>query len=289
MLDCWVIYNPFANGGHANHTLKKVEAFLKENSIPYSSTLTPGSKSDLAPDYSIFQRILLVGGDGTLHRLLNYWGIPPIPICLISAGSGNDFSRLSHQGANLNIQLRQFLANQVYPCDLGRCNGVWFATGIGIGFDGQVAQTLQKNSRFKGHLAYMMVVIMQIFSYKETKMTVKHDQGLEKELGLLLTVGNGSEFGGGFKVTPKASFRDGIFHCCWIQKISLWQRIIHLSKVEKGTHEALPFVKMFETRSLKLQSEQVLTCHMDGEVYRWKEFEVSMHAGSLNLIGSPGT
>lgn len=287
-MDCLVIYNPFANGGHANHTLKKVEAFLKENSILYSTTLTPGTKADIAPDFLNFKRILLLGGDGTLHRLLNYWGIPPIPICLISAGSGNDFSRLSHQSASLKTQLTQFLANEVYACDLGQCNSVWFATGVGIGFDGQVAKTLQKNSRFKGHLAYMLVVIMQIFSYRETFMSVKHDQGSEKELGLLLTVGNGAEFGGGFKVTPGASFRDGIFHCCWIHKISLWQRIIHLSKVEKGTHEKLPFVQMFETSSLNLQSEHELTCHMDGEVYTWKEFQVSMHAGVLQLIGSPG-
>lgn len=287
-MDCLLIYNPFANGGHSNQILKKVEAFLQEHSIGYDTKSTPSKKGEQAPNYSEYRRVIILGGDGTLHRVLNYWGIPPLPVCLISAGSGNDFSRLSHKSASLKAQLNQFLENQTYPCDLGQCNGVWFATGVGIGFDGRVAQTLQKNSRFKGHLAYMLVVIMQIFSYKETEMRVVHDEGEEKEKGLLLTVGNGSEFGGGFKVTPQASFQDGLFQCCWIKEISLIQRILHLSKVEKGTHQKLPFVKMFDTKSLELHSKELLTCHMDGEVYQWCEFKVSMHPGALTLIGSPG-
>jgi len=287
-MDCLLIYNPFAKGGNSHHTLKKVEAFLLANKIDYATKITPGNREEKIPDWTQFKRILLLGGDGTLHRVLNFWGVPPIPVCLISAGSGNDFSRLSHQSASVQIQLNHFIDNKIYLCDLGQCNGVWFATGVGIGFDGKVAKTLQKNSRFKGHLAYLMVVIMQIFRYKETWMEVHYDGGFEADNSLLLTVGNGAEFGGGFKVTPQASFRDGLFQCCWIKRITLWQRIIHLSKVEKGTHEKLPFVKMFDTKALTLKSEHELTCHMDGEVYAWKEFVVSMKEGALNIIGSPG-
>lgn len=280
-----LISNPCANGGGALKVLKRVEQFLAQNDLIPESIETPQTRSIPAPDWQAYTHIVLVGGDGTLHRLLNYWGIPPLPVCLISAGSGNDFSRLSHKSANIEVQLGHLLEGKTYRGDLGLCNGVLFATGVGIGFDGKVAEILQGNVRWKSHLAYLLVVIVQLFRYREKWIHLLYDGGQEKGKSLLFTVGNGSEFGGGFKVTPQASFTDGIFQCCLIREVSLLKRILHLGKIEKGTHAGLPFVQLFDAQTIHLQSDEVLVCHMDGEVYRWKEFQIEMRAGVLQLIG----
>lgn len=280
-----VITNPFANGGRSLQVLRKVEAFLAAHTFQWDKIQTPETRDLPVPAWGNYSRVVLVGGDGSLHRLLNYWGIPPLPLCLISGGSGNDFSRLSHQSASLDLQLSHLLEGQSYPSDLGLCNGVLFATGVGIGFDGKVAEILQKNARWKSHFAYLVVVILQLFRYREKPVRVEMDGVVKEGLSLLFTVGNGSEFGGGFKVTPQASFRDGIFQCCWIGRITLLQRILHLSKIEKGTHTRLPFVSMMDARSIRLSADETLVCHMDGEVYRWKNFDVSIQEGVLQLIG----
>lgn len=279
-----LITNPCANGGRSLKTLRKVEHFLSKHAITWDALQTPQSRDIPSPDWHTYSRVILVGGDGTLHRLLNYWGIPPLPVCLISGGSGNDFSRLVHQSARIDIQLQHLLEGKTFFSDLGLCNGVHFATGLGIGFDGKIAEVLKKNSRWKSHFTYLIAVIVEIFLYREKLIHVEND-GIETHgESLLFTVGNGSEFGGGFKVTPQASFRDGIFQCCWISRVTLLQRILHLSKIEKGTHAKLPFVRLFDARSVRLQAEESLVCHMDGEVYRWQDFDISMQAGVLELI-----
>lgn len=264
--------------------LEKTKAFLEQHQLNHQLMETPANMDIPAPDWKAFQKMILVGGDGSLHRVLNYWGVPEIPICLISGGSGNDFSRLSHQSASLNTQLQSILSDTSYACDLGRCNGIYFATGVGIGFDGEVGRILQNNSRFKGHLAYFLVVIMQIFRYREKPIRMDID-GVRKEgPSLLLTVGNGSEFGGGFKVTPGASFTDGIFQCCLIEKVGLLQRILHLPKVEKGKHEQLPFVHMFDCTTIRITADETLTCHMDGEIYQWEDFRIEMLPAAMQLL-----
>lgn len=280
-----LISNPCANGGRSQIVNKKVEGFLAHHQIPFETLDTPATPAIAAPNWLAFTHVVLVGGDGTLHRLLNFWGIPPIPVCLISGGSGNDFSRLSHQSASVDVQLRQLLEGKTYRSDLGKCNGIYFATGVGIGFDGKVAEILQRNSRWKSHLAYLLVVIAQIFSYREKVIHVRHDSHHKTGLSLLFTVGNGAEFGGGFKVTPDALTTDGLFQCCWIEKVNLVQRLLHLPKVEKGTHGKLPFVTLFDAKSVSLQSDETLVCHMDGEVYRWKEFDIVICPEALELIG----
>lgn len=279
-----LITNPCANGGRSLHVLRKVEHFLTRHAIERDTIQTPASRDLPPPDWSTYSRVILIGGDGSLHRLLNYWGIPPLPLCLISGGSGNDFSRLVHQSARIDVQLKHLLEGKTFFSDLGLCNGVYFATGIGIGFDGKVADVLKKNSRWKSHLSYLIAVIIQIFKYREKYIHVVHDGVAEEGLSLLFTVGNGSEFGGGFKITPQASFKDGVFQCCWISRVSLLQRIMHLSKMEKGTHTQLPFVRLFDAKSVRLQSKESLICHMDGEVYHWETFAISMQEAALELI-----
>ncbi|MHB1277114.1 MAG: diacylglycerol/lipid kinase family protein [Bacteroidia bacterium] len=279
-----LITNPCANGGRSLHVLRKVEHFLSSHAISQDTLHTPESRDIAPPDWRNYSRVILIGGDGTLHRLLNYWGIPPLPVCLVSGGSGNDFSRLVHQSARIDIQLKHFLEGKTFFSDLGLCNGVHFATGLGIGFDGKVADVLKKNSRWKSHLTYLIAVIIQIFLYREKHIQVEHDGVTAEGPSLLFTIGNGSEFGGGFKVTPQASFRDGVFQCCWIGRVPLIQRILHLSKIEKGTHAKLPFVRLFDAKSVRLQAKELLVCHMDGEVYRWQDFDISIQAGVLELI-----
>ena len=276
-----LLYNPVAGGGRSLTVLEQARIFLEKEGIDTDSRTTANSASDTEPNWQHYERVWLIGGDGTLHRLLNTWGPPPIALSLISGGSGNDFSRLVQDDTRQEVQFRQALSGKEERIDLGTCNGVWFATGVGMGFDGSVADILQRNFRMKGFLSYYLVVILQIFRYREKHISIKGGAFNWEGKSLLFTVGNGSDFGGGFKVTPDASFRDGIFQCCLITRVPLLSRILHLSKVQKGKHRRLSFVRFFDSGHLNIRCETELVCHMDGEVYRWKEFEISMQEGAL--------
>ncbi len=279
-----LVYNPCAGGGKAIGIAKKAAEYLESKGHDCTPFTTPASKEETQPDYKPYDRILLFGGDGTLHRYLNYWGLPELPLALISAGSGNDFSRLTTHEKHWEEQLDLAIRGEPKPTDIGTCNGVYFGTGVGIGFDGKVADMLSRNTRFKGFAAYMLAVITQIFLYREKEIRL-HSDGLEKHGdSFMLTVGNTSDFGGGFKVTPHAQPDDGILEVCSIKRVSVWQRLIHLDAVTKGKHLHLRFVDHFNCKSLQVSCDEPLICHMDGETYAWTDFAIEVLPGRLSLI-----
>jgi len=279
-----IITNPIAGGGRSLRIQKEIVAHLKEAQLAFEKVETPSNQTETQPNWPQFKKCLVIGGDGTLHRILNYWGIPPIPVALISGGSGNDFCRCTLGTKNWQNHLDIALNGIPKPVDLGRCNGVYFGTGVGIGFDGKIAYLLQKKSFLKGFSRYLAAVLQQVFIYREQPLELHTSEQNFSGKSFMVTVGNTSDFGGGFRVTPEAVPNDGLFQVCLISEVDRLNRLIHLNSVTKGKHHGLRFVKLFNTKRLSLKSPAILHCHMDGEHYFWNEFEIEIKPKAMQLM-----
>lgn len=279
-----LLYNPSAGKGRTLRFLNRVKHYLIEEGIAYETMETPASREVTAPNFNSFRAILLLGGDGTLHRVMNYWGVPSIPLGLISTGSGNDFARESSGIRQPEEQLKNILKGKIHPTDLGRCNGIYFATGVGIGFDGLIAHKLQRKGWLTGHAAYYAAVVREMLFYREKEIEVLADGASGKRYSFMLTIGNTRDFGGGFRVTPGAIPNDGWFQLCLVHRVNLLQRALNLQKVKKGRHLNLPFVDALEVKDVHIQADEELHCHMDGECYKWKEFRVEILPSAINLL-----
>lgn len=278
------IVNPVAGGGKAPEIAEEAREILSGAGHKIEIISSPDNAKITPPASTRYDRLLIFGGDGTLHRILNYWGIPDKPVALISAGSGNDFSRITTGTRSWKEQVKLAVEGEVKQIDLGLCNGIYFATGVGIGFDGKVAQMLNRNSKAKGFTAYMMAVIYQIFLYREKWVKITTTDLSMETMSFMLTIGNTSDFGGGFKVTPQALPNDGVLEVCLIKKVNLFQRLLHLDAVTKGKHMHLPFVEPFSGKKFRIEAKQELPCHMDGECYSWNKFNVEVLPNALEII-----
>jgi diacylglycerol kinase family enzyme len=135
-----------------------------------------------------------------------------------------------------------------------------------------------------GKLAYYMHVIPLVFTYKEPQITITIDGKKYIENILMLTVANGKYFGGGFILTPHANFNDNLFDVLTIKKVSLLKRIFNLSKIEKGKHLHLPFVKYNQTSDeILIHSDTELPAHIDGEFYRNKNFKIKFIENTITF------
>ena len=279
-----IITNPIAGGGRSLRIRDQVIKRLDAEGIAYELVSTPNIGESHSPNWTAFERSLIIGGDGTLHRILNVWGVPPVAVALISGGSGNDFCRCSLGTASWKEHLDIAINGKPEKIDLGTCNGIWFGTGVGIGFDGRIAYLLQTKSFLKGFARYMAAVLQQVFVYREKEISLQAPSLEYSGKSFMVTVGNTSDFGGGFKVTPDAVPDDGLFQACLVTEVSVPNRLLHLDRVTKGKHRKLRFVRLFETDKLEVSSPQQIHCHMDGEHYFWDRFTIEMKAGSLNLL-----
>jgi len=230
-------------------------------------------------DLETYTDVWLVGGDGTLNYFINKYPGNQIPISIFKAGSGNDFAWKLFGDKTLEEQFEIAMGDNTKKIDAGTCNGQYFLNGIGIGFDGAVVQAMGKK-RFisASHLAYLLTVLKKIFSYTHLNVKILAENLNWSGTSFMITVANGSRYGGGFVVAPHADITDGLFDVIILPKIPTLKRFYYLPKVEKGNHLALAVCKQ-RVKAILIESEDVMVAHADGELMRDKEFSIEILPG----------
>lgn len=264
-----IVFNPASGKSNPAFKLYQFKTYLDKLKYKYFIYHTRPGDYDVEEIKSFytsgFTDIVVVGGDGTLNLVVNAIIDSPIPVGIIPTGTGNDFIKNFDIGKSFQKQMETALYGKEFPVDVGICNNLYFLNGIGIGYDGQVAHELhQQKKKLKGHLAYLYIVLKGFLFYKEKKVGFHFDGKSYQENIFMLTIGNGTTFGGGFKITPEANTNDGRFEVCVVNKISPWRRLININKLRLGKHQNVKEIRFFKCKKLSIDRAPVVA-HMDGE------------------------
>ena len=287
MRKLFVVWNPNA-GGKAKQLVRELEEFLRREALQFNTFDTSSTKSAAFTlqhnmDGS-FTDLVIVGGDGTINEAIN--GLTfDIPVSIIPAGTGDDFVKMIDIGKTV----KQYIETAVYETpiqiDLGTCNGRKFVNGVGIGFDGQIVEDMisKRVPLLKGHAAYYYHVLRILGGYREKTVHFQlGDMNYKNDL-ILLTVGNGSTFGGGFKLMPAAQIDDGLLEVCEIGKLSALKRFLNVGRLSKGTHGVLESVRFYQAKHVFIGPNPSLFAHIDGERLGNPPFEIRVLPGALHL------
>lgn len=283
----FVIWNPFA-GGKSERIIKKLTTRLDTETLAYSIFDTQQTKNATLSirqhlDTS-FTDLIIVGGDGTINESVN--GLNhDIPVSIIPAGTGDDFIKNITLGKNINAQIETAINGRVISIDLGQCNERKFVNGVGIGFDGQIVEDMasKRVPVLSGHAAYYYHVLRILGGYQERSFTYHVDDKAHKKDLILLTVGNGTTFGGGFKLMPQASIDDGLLDICEIGRISSINRFLNIHKLSNGTHGTLKEVSLYKAKEVTIAKNDLLYAHIDGEQMGQPPFTVKVLPNALKI------
>lgn len=272
-----IILNPNAGGGRSLQVLPAVEEELKARELSYTVF-----KDSLPSSLIGFTDLIIMGGDGTIHQTINHFIDIAIPIIVLPTGTGNDFSwKLSGKNDSINI-LKEAIHKVPIPVDAGICNGRIFLNGVGIGFDGEVVYRLGAKKSL-GFISYLLAVLKTIFYYKENWITVD-GPGIKREKGyLMISAANGSRYGGGFVVAPKAIINDGLLDLVLVEALPVLQRLRYLPLMKKGGHVNKSFAEYQAVEKVIITSKTTLPAHVDGEVLQSNRFEISILKGKYFL------
>jgi YegS/Rv2252/BmrU family lipid kinase len=233
-----------------------------------------------------FNVVWLIGGDGTVFHFINQYPNLNLPIALFGGGNGNDFAWQLYGDLSPEEIFKKAVAANTIMVDAGFCNGNYFLNGIGIGFDGSVVKSMDRKKPFlRGHAAYLFAVIKQIFLYREREIAIIFEDGHQEQSGyLMIAAANGSRYGGGFLIAPKAKINDALLDMVFIKKISILKRIFNLHKVEKGKHLGLPFVEFSTAKKIAVRSHHLLDAHLDGEYLADTSFDIEVRPAKFRFI-----
>ena len=258
--------------------LGKVEIFRTEYS---------GHAQDIAHQLKdSCEVIIAAGGDGTINEVVNGMMGGKATLAVIPIGSGNDFTKMLQLPKEISQTIQVIKQNQRKKIDVGKVGDRYFPNGMGIGFDAWVVRESRKVHKLRGFLIYLYAVLKTVFLYKNSSVVLTVNGKSETKEIFLVAVGNGKAMGGGFFLTPQAEVDDGLLDVCIIRSLNKREVFLNLPKAISGKHIQLEQVQMFRVNNLRIQCEQGIAVHADGELLGMdlKDLEISILPASLEVI-----
>ncbi|MDD3400485.1 MAG: diacylglycerol kinase family lipid kinase [Eubacteriales bacterium] len=290
MTDYLLIHNPVAGNGASIVALNRAKELLDAANTSYEvwESQYPFHSIDLAKKAieQGYPCIVAVGGDGTVREVAMSLIETDIPLGIIPCGTGNDYVRPLGIPTNVDKAVDILLKGERLRVDTGEINGQRYINVAGFGFDVDV---LDSTERYKkkiknGSLAYLRGLINAL---KHLKMRKTHIVLPDRELdfdALLFTAGNGTHFGGGMNITPKANPNDGLLDICIAHDVNKLTVLYMLPKLLKGKHLSSKHVTYFNATSLTAVCDPISRIEVDGEVMEGTPIDLRIVPQSLTVL-----
>jgi YegS/Rv2252/BmrU family lipid kinase len=284
-----VILNPRAGRGKGEKFRTRIESVLQTELKLETIYVTeyPGHARKIAESIKNNTDVIIgVGGDGTIHEIVNGMMGGTAALAVIPMGSGNDFIRMLNLPGEINQAIQVIKENNRKKIDIGKIGDLYFPNGVGLGFDAWVVKESMSVKRLRGFFIYLYSVIRALFAYKNSQITLTMDGNSEERDVFLMAVGNGQAMGGGFFLTPHAIIDDGQLDICLIRGLKKWEVLLHLPKVINGNHIHLEQVQTMRNNKIKIVSDRGIAVHADGELLgmNLKEIDISIIPAALEVI-----
>jgi diacylglycerol kinase (ATP) len=239
-------------------------------------------------------RLIVVGGDGSLHlvgNLLLERGLgQDVSIGLMPVGTGSDFARSVGTPKDHRRALERALGAEPRPLDAlqlrtddGRRRFVVNVASAGI--SGPVDEAVNAIPG-RGQAAYLMATLGALRRYRPAPCRVIVDGELWHEDGILLVaVANGTSFGRGMKIAPRARVDDGEADVVLIRPVAAWQLMFRLPQIYLGSHLDSSLVSWGRCRTVRLEPlGEAPPFDLDGEVFPSAAAEITVLPGALRLL-----
>lgn len=306
-----VIFNPASGRGRGLGRIARYRALLEQAlpDVTFAETSGPGQERELA-DRAVadgYDVVVAVGGDGTWSNVADRIvasGRTDVALGILPNGTGNDFCRnlgfhpdgvaeavaVLARGVRRRVDVGRLETPSAAEHTPDRFETRHFLNLVGFGFDIAVIDAAARARFLKGALLYKVTALGQLFRFPGAQIRIRTADGRERDgRYLMLTISNGSYFGGGFPIAPGSSVDDGQLHACRILDASPFERLHLFNRAEKGKHVLSDRVEVLDDRGFSVSFPEPPRFEMDGEVRVAAEttLEVTVLPGALSVITPP--
>ena len=214
--------------------------------------------------------VVAVGGDGTVHLALQAVVGTEVELGIVPLGTGNDAASAvgvptdsleRAVGVILDGGTRAFDVGQVRTAD---GQAVHFLCVLSTGFDSLCNERANRMTRPSGDARYLVAMLAELRGLRPIPYRVEVDGTLIEQDALVVSLGNGSSFGGGMKVCPSADMHDGLLSMIWVRGISRLTLIRLFPQIYSGRHVRHPAVTERQVGEVRLDAPGQVA-YADGE------------------------
>jgi diacylglycerol kinase (ATP) len=250
--------NPTSGRGRAQRQAKLAGEYFRSRDIDVRE-IEGTSLQDFRKKLLIFldsekvSGVIALGGDGFIHEIIQHLVSRDIPLGVIPCGTGNDFARsIGVFDLPFSRQLELIEKHDATHIDLGRVQDQWFAAILSSGFDALVNDRANSMRWPRGRMRYNIAMIEKLIALRPHSYRIRVDESYLEVQATLVTVANGSSYGGGMKVCPDASINDGLFDVMVLGRVSRIELLKVFPKVYRGGHVGHPAVTFYRCNEIEI-------------------------------------
>jgi diacylglycerol kinase (ATP) len=287
MTSTLIILNPAAHSDRAQRKRAQVES-LARDCVVCATTRT--GEAELMARRGIeegFEKIVAAGGDGTVNEVVNGLAGTSATLGLLPIGTMNVFAtELGLPTHDLELCWDIIQAGTTRAVDLPKANQKFFVQLAGVGLDAQVVkETSNQLKRSFGPVSYLISAV-QIAARKPPRLFIQSEDATIDE-GSFVLVGNGRLYGGPFPFFKHAVIDDGLLDVIVFKRLGYLEIIKYLQDVIFSSDIRVPEIEYFQTRRLRVESEEAVPVELDGELVGNCPVEFSLSERSLRVL-APG-
>ena len=279
-----IILNPAANSERAQRQQARVESLAGDCVVCATSRIGEAESMARRGVEEGFEKIVAAGGDGTVNEVVNGLAGAEATLGLLPIGTMNVFAtELGLPVHDLERCWDIVQGEHIRAVDLPKANQKFFVQLAGVGLDAQVVkETSAQLKRNFGPLSYL-ISAAQIAARQPPRLFIKSEDTSIDE-GSFVLVGNGRLYGGPFPFFKQAALDDGLLDVVVFKRLGYLEIIKYLQDVVFSSEIRVPEVEYFQTRQLRVDSDQNVPVEVDGELVGNCPIEFTVQNRSLRVL-----
>ncbi len=296
----YIIVNPTSGNNRSKAKWKNIIFHLNEQNITFNHIFTMHKDHEYELVFNAlklgFRKFISVGGDGTLHNIVNALmsqnivELSNIKVAVIPTGTGNDWVKTYRIPKNIKQAVSIISNEKSIKQDIGKIEifntkkQIYFNNVAGLGFDGFVVKNVLKYKKYRS-LAYLIATVHSFMSYHKSLLTINFDNKIIKSRTLLTLVGICSYSGGGMKLTKNANTTDGLFDISIAKQFNFVGVLLNILKFYNGKIVHHKEVETYKTDHINITTDTPNTfIQADGELIGEGGFEATIIPKAITFI-----
>ena len=283
-----LINNPNSGRRQALKHKKAVVKFLLEKRLKFKSIAI--DEIEKTP-FDNFDTIIVIGGDGTVNKVLPHVLNKDKTIGIIPSGTANLLAAKLKIPTNVKKALKIIESGRISNIDILKINDKYSALRLGLGYDSDIiCKTPQSLKNKFGYFAYFLSGILFALRLKQKHYTIFYDN---KKLSIVATciiaANAGNMFRNIFSISQKCELDDGLLDIFILKvknPIMFFAEFLQIIFDKKSTNSKAMY---FQTSNFKIKND-ITTGHIDGEKQKFKgDIEINITPKSVKIFSNTTT
>lgn len=269
--------------------VRRIHFYLNELGIHIETVVTQNATNA----YKIAQQcaenkydlVIAAGGDGTINAVINGIACSDTALGIIPLGTVNVLALLMNIPSELRSACQLIGRGKIRTVDLGKANGRFFSSLLGVGFDAYTIHMVNsKLRRIIGGAAYIITGIFNLIRYQFKTIRLTIDNQQIKRSGYLVVVGNGKYYSASMVISPQAKMDDGFLDVVIFKSHNFFRLITYFWKLRTGNLTDLPDVEYHQGKHISIAREGNHFIHVDGEVFGHTPVDITICTSALKIV-----